>query len=52
MAEVPFDVRGRRWRVWSSKKLQPDWIGNWTVSVVKQDGEVLAAESFTYQEQP
>jgi hypothetical protein len=52
MAEVPFEVQGSRWRVWSSKSLQPQWLGSWTVSVVKADGEVLATESFTYQAQP
>ena len=50
MAEVPFVVRGNRWRVWSSKQLLPAWIGDWTVSVVKADGEVIAAESFSYNE--
>jgi hypothetical protein len=52
MADVPFEVRGARWRVWSSKSLQPQWLGSWTVSVLKADGEVLAAESFTYQAKP
>jgi hypothetical protein len=62
MAEVEFEVRGPRWRVWSSKDLLPDWIGDWTVEVVVRpdvedgeadgegtdEGEVIAAESFTY----
>ncbi len=48
MAEVPFEVRGPRWRVWSSKQLQPGWLGDWTVEIVTQDGEVVASESFTY----
>ena len=46
-AEVKFNVRGPRWRVWSSKALRPDWIGDWTVEVVTGEGEVLAAETFT-----
>jgi len=50
MAEVPFVIGGDRWRVWSSKELLPAWIGDWTVSVVKADGEVIAAESFSYNE--
>lgn len=49
MSEVPFEVRGPRWRVWSSKRLVPDWLGEWKVEVVKSDGEVIANESFTYQ---
>jgi hypothetical protein len=48
MAEVPFEVPEDRWRGWSSKQLLPDWVGDWTVSVVKSDGEVIAAESFSY----
>jgi hypothetical protein len=48
MADVPFEVRGPRWRVWSSKKLIPDLIGDWTVEIVTAEGEVIAAETFTY----
>ena len=48
MAEVRFDVRGPRWRIWSSKELMPDWIGNWTVEIVTADDEVIATETFTY----
>jgi len=48
VSEVAFEVRGPRWRVWSSKALQPDWIGDWTVEIVTEDGEVLAAETFTF----
>ena len=47
-AEVAFEVRGPRWRVWSSKDLLEDWIGDWTVEIVNADGEVIAAETFTY----
>ena len=47
MAEVPFAVGGPRWRVHSSKALDPSWLGEWTVSVVV-DGEVLASEGFRY----
>ncbi len=49
-AEVPFEVRGERWRVWSSKRLQPEQVGDWSVSVVAPDGEVLAVEAFSYQQ--
>ena len=48
VAEVAFEVQGPRWRVWSSKDLLPDWIGDWTVEIVTAGGEVIAAESFTY----
>jgi hypothetical protein len=49
MADVQFVVKGDRWRVWSSKDLDPAWLGDWTVSVIKEDGELLASERFTYQ---
>lgn len=49
MAEVPFEVGGERWRVWSSKALRPEWTGDWTASVIGPHGEVLAIETFTYQ---
>lgn len=48
MAEVPFEVGGPRWRVWSSKDLLPVWVGDWTVEIVDGAGEVIAAETFTY----
>ena len=48
VADVAFEVRGPRWRVWSSKDLLPDWIGDWTVEIVAADDEVIAAETFTY----
>ena len=47
MAEVDFAVRGPRWRVWSSKELDPNLLGDWTVEVVTSDGEVLASETLT-----
>jgi hypothetical protein len=48
MAEVGFDVNGPRWRVWSSKKMVPEWKGAWQVSVVDGNGEVLVTREFTY----
>jgi hypothetical protein len=49
MAEVAFEVRSDRYRVWSSKTLRPEWLGEWRVSVVTGAGEVLASEAFTFQ---
>lgn len=50
MAEVPFQVEGPRWRVYSSKELLPAWTGEWSVAVVDARGEVVAEESFVYEE--
>ena len=47
-AEVTFNVAGNRWRVWSSKTLVPEWIGEWQVSVVDEGGNVISQESFAY----
>lgn len=47
VAEVPFNVGGPRWRVWSSKNLMPDWTGEWTVDVVAADGSVVESRTLT-----
>jgi hypothetical protein len=47
MAEVPFEVRGPRWRIYSTKRLDPSWVGTWHVSVVV-DGQVLARDELEY----
>ena len=47
-AEVSFNVGGDRWRVWSSKNLEPSWLGEWQVSVMDEGGNVIAQESFAY----
>ena len=49
MFEKTFEVRGPRWRVWTSKTLIPDWTGTWTVNVLDEDGSLLASESFEYR---
>ena len=48
MAEVPFEVGGDRWRVYSSKNLEPSWTGEWKASVVDGSGATLSANTFTY----
>lgn len=47
-AEVPFEVGAPRWRVSSSKNLDPGWTGEWTVSVVDGAGNTLSVEHFSY----
>jgi hypothetical protein len=39
--EVPFEVKAARWRVWSSKEIQPNAVGEWSVAVVDQNGREL-----------
>ena len=48
MADVSFTIGGNRWRVWSSKNLLADALGEWTVTVVDEGGKVLATETFNY----
>src|SRR2546428_8825092 len=48
-AEVRFDVKAPRWRVWSSKKLDPSWTGEWTVSVVDGSGATRAQGKLNYE---
>jgi hypothetical protein len=52
IAEVSFHVGGDRWRVWSSKNLQPELTGNWKVSVINGSGDVIAIQSLQYQAAP
>ena len=49
MAEVNLPVRGDNWRTWSSKSVMPDWVGNWRVDVVAEDGSVLDSLNFSVQ---
>ncbi len=49
MFEKSFDVRGARWRVWTSKTLLPSWTGTWTVNVLDEDRTVLESKTFEYQ---
>ncbi|MDX1824194.1 MAG: DUF2914 domain-containing protein [Thiohalomonadales bacterium] len=41
MAEITFEVKGPRWRVWSSKNLRPDWLGEWKVSVLNSANDII-----------
>ena len=45
MAEIAFEVKGPRWRVWSSKKLPPESLGEWKVSVLNSANEVINESS-------
>ena len=47
-AEISFNVGGPRWRVYSSKNLVAEWVGDWTVEVVNSAGTVIHTDSFVY----
>ena len=48
MAEVSFNVRSARWRVYSSKNLSPEWRGDWVVEVVDEAGTVIETKTVSY----
>ncbi|MFH1007637.1 MAG: DUF2914 domain-containing protein [Candidatus Latescibacterota bacterium] len=49
MADVTLPIDYKRIRTWSSKNLQSDWTGEWTVYVVSAHGNVLASTQFTLE---
>ena len=49
MADVIFDIKGPRWRVWSSKNLWHTWTGKWMVEVLTSENEVLYKKEFNYK---
>jgi hypothetical protein len=52
MARVAFDVAGSRWRVYSTKNLEPSWLGEWTVRVEDAGGRELDRSGFSYVSTP
>jgi hypothetical protein len=49
VASVPLSVRSNNWRTYSSKKIMPEFKGNWKVEIVAQDGQVLKELTFTIE---
>lgn len=46
--QIPFDIGGNRWRIYSSKRLNSTMVGDWTVSVVDAQGKMIYQYPFTY----
>jgi len=46
MARVELPVRSSRWRTYSSKKILPQWTGDWRVQIVAADGRLLGELAF------
>ncbi len=46
MAIVRLPVRSSSWRTWSSKKVLPQWKGNWRVEILTPDSSVVATKRF------
>jgi len=48
IAEIPFKVGAVHWRVYSTKTLDPSWVGEWKASVVDAAGSSLSVNTFIY----
>jgi hypothetical protein len=46
VADVPLSVRSGDWRTWSTKNVQPDWVGDWRLVVVSEQGTILGTIKF------
>lgn len=49
MASVELPVKSPAWRTWGSKKILPEWTGNWEVKIFDADGNVLKSASFVIE---
>lgn len=49
MADVPLAVRPGRYRTYSSKRLLPQWTGEWRVEVRGPAGELLSTAAFNVE---
>jgi hypothetical protein len=49
VAEISFEVRGARWRVFSSKNLVPSMEGEWHVVVTDSQGQELVRDRIYYE---
>jgi|GEM_PF-470553 len=47
MATVELPVKSAFWRTWSSKRILPEWTGDWTVRVLDAAGNGLKELTFT-----
>ena len=45
-AKVELSVKGNSWRTWSSKNIDPSWVGSWKVEIVAENGDVLSTKTF------
>lgn len=48
-ASVVLNVRSSNWRTWSSKTMNPEWVGEWMVEILSEDGTPLESIIFFVQ---
>lgn len=46
-AVVPLQIGGSPWRTWSTKRIPPEWSGDWVVEVRDAGGNVIATANLT-----
>jgi hypothetical protein len=46
MADVELPVQSASWRTWSSKNIEPHWIGHWKVEIIAENGMILDTVTF------
>ncbi len=46
MATVTLPIKGASWRTFSSKKIDPSWLGEWRVDLATPKGEILKSVTF------
>ena len=46
MASVKLDIKYSTFRTWSSKRILPNWIGNWKCVVKDEKGKEIAQKGF------
>ena len=46
VASIVLPVKSANWRTYSSKTIQPDNIGQWTVKVLSKEGDILSKIDF------
>jgi hypothetical protein len=49
MARVPLEVKGPRWRTWSTKQIPDEWSGDWHVDIADRSGVVLSRLDFSVE---
>jgi hypothetical protein len=48
-ASVVLNVRSSNWRTWSSKTMNLEWVGEWMVEILSEDGTPLESIIFFVQ---
>ena len=46
MARIKLNVRAARWRTYSSKRIIPQWTGDWRIEILDADNKKISQISF------